>query len=159
MSIRGWLAGWRGLNRQEVAEDLGVSRRAPGLWGARIARALRTGAERGREFVSHTPGHARKAGQLIAAKVIGVQRTARLPEHLVERSARSVLGPRKGAEPTGDWLEGYRQVAEARIPALAWAARQQAEADEGPGWSDGPDGLRPSWPDNPSRDDPDREAG
>lgn len=138
-----WQAGRQ--YRREILEDLRVNGwRSASIWGQRVAGALRDRSAAVREFVAQAPEQARKAGQLVAAKVIGAQRSARLPEHLVERSARSVLGERRGPEPSAEWKQGYADVARAYValPGLP-------ESPEPP--------ARPSWPHGPSREDP--EAG
>jgi hypothetical protein len=144
--VKRWQAARQ--SRREILEDV----RANGwlsasMWGQRVGGALRDRGRDVREFVSHAPEHAWQAGQKIASRVIGVQRSARLPEHLVERSAWSVLGDRRGPQPSPEWREGYRKVAEAHVPGLAPRVLEPAQP------------AGPSWPNPPARDDPDREAG
>ena len=88
-------------------------------WSA--ARKLaRAGGERIHRVATQVPERAWRAGRDLARKVISVQRAARLPEHLMQRSAWSVIERRGEARPAdAAWRAGYRQAAEARVPGLA----------------------------------------
>jgi hypothetical protein len=111
-----------------------------------MRRLGRASCQHAQRVVSQAPQHGRRAGRLMARKIIGLQRGVGLKERMVERSAWSVLGTHRGAQPDSAWREGYAQVVQAMVPALA----PSAVATPG----------TPRWPDAPARRDaPDMEAG
>jgi hypothetical protein len=159
-----------GLPRRErdLADDaragtwhrwLGSVRHVAGLTAGRIAQVGPQGMEA-----------ARKAGRSLAAQVIAVQRAAHLPEHLMRKSAESVITPRAEARP-GDaaWRDGYREVA---AEAVWGPPPEPPEPPDWGGWTSGPDGLEPpggggppewpqprAWPNVDPREPADLEAG
>jgi hypothetical protein len=146
-------------------------------WGRRARQFGRRGwsaaGRAGRNvqrLASQAPEKARKAGQLLASKVIGIQQSAGMEDtwkgrRLMQRSAESVAGQHDGHEPSADWQRGYAEVAAATLGSHppyrsvigrtldAAAARVAAappvpEAMPGPGPE--PAGHeRPSWPFGP----------
>lgn len=113
-------------------------------WDQRMRHYWRAGwrkaAEGGRqvrEAIQHGAQEFRKAGARVAQKVIRVQRSAELPERLMQRSAWSVLGERRGPEPSGDWLAGYAEVA-GREGLLGFRFAE-GEADNPEAHADGPE--------------------
>jgi hypothetical protein len=54
---------------------------------------------------------ARHAGQRVAAKVLGIQRSAALPEKLIQKSALSVAARPPVRESDAAWRQGYLQQA------------------------------------------------
>ena len=126
--------------------------RRGGRWARQTAR---TGGERILRVASRVPAEARKAGQLLARQVIGVQLSAGLgadrkipflpsTQEVMRDSAQSAISQRHGPGPSEAWRQGYRDMAVATVPGLAPE----------------PPPAAPRWPDAPSqRDDPDREAG
>ena len=61
---------------------------------------------------------AKSAGRLTARHILSVQRAAELPEHLVEKSARSTIERAVPRESDRQWQAGYKEVAERHVPAL-----------------------------------------
>ena len=148
-------------------------------WGRRARQFGRRGrAAAGRagrnvqRLASQAPEKARKAGQLLASKVIGIQRSAGMEDtwkgrRLMQRSAESVAGPHAGPEPSAVWQQGYAEVATAALSShppyrnaisrtlAAAAARVPAAPGAEPGHAAepgeeprGPE--RPSWPSGPA---------
>src|SRR5450755_2465438 len=106
------------------------SRRAR-QYGRRGWSAARKAGRNIQRLASQAPDKARKAGQLLASKVIGIQRSAGMEDtqkgrRLMQRSAGSVAAQRgrepgsvtaqrKGPEPSADWQQGYADVAKAAL--------------------------------------------
>ena len=65
-----------------------------------------------------------QAGRVAARKVIAVQKEARLPEHLMRRSAVSVAIRTPARESDAAWRDGYMRMAVRQLPEL-----RQPEAD------------------------------
>jgi len=128
-------------------------------WGRRVrhyGRRARRAGQRLQRVVSQAPEAARKAGRALARHVVSIQRSAGLDSRwrtrrLMERSLWSVVGDRKGLEPSGDWQQGYAEQAVEMIPALQLSPQGSPPPEPDPAWFDGPE---PPWLDGPQPPEP-----
>lgn len=102
-------------------------------------------------FVHHGLDKAREAGRFAARQVTSLQKAVGLPEHLMRRSARSVADKQPVRESHAAWQQEYLREAATRVPGLL-------PAEPFPRHPEPPE-PGPSWPRNPNRSGPDREAG
>ena len=94
-------------------------------WGRRARRAARRarylaryGAIRAQQAMGEQAAELRKKGRVAALQVLKLQRMARLPAKLMERSASSVLHREKGPQPDPAWTAGYGDVIRAELPGF-----------------------------------------
>jgi hypothetical protein len=109
--------------------------RRPLPWGRRArlaarraAHLARQGAIRTQQAVGQQAERFRKAGRIVAVKVIQLQRMAGLNAKLMQRSAASVLYREKGPQPDPAWLTGYRDVVRAELTGVVSPEPRHAPA-------------------------------
>ena len=82
------------------------------------AQATRGVAEPIQKVAAQGFNKAKAGGQFTARKVIGIQRSANLPERMVEKSARSVLDRPLNRAGDRAWQAGYREAAKVQVPYM-----------------------------------------
>ena len=99
-------------------------------WYQRGPAAARDAATRAgrqaRRVVTDNARKAREKGHDMARRLITTQRAAELPEHLVERSARSVRDRDMARPSDRQWQKGYTREAETRVPGFDRNADREA---------------------------------
>jgi hypothetical protein len=98
------------------------------LRGPAAARDAATRAGRqARQVVTQNVQRAREKGHDMARRLITTQRAADLPEHLVERSAKSVTDRDMARPSDRQWQKGYTREAQARVPGIRPADREAGQ--------------------------------
>ena len=97
-------------------------RRQARIWAASRGKEIRRVAAQGFQ-------RSVQAGRVAAHRVIAVQKAARLPQHLMRRSAVSVATREPARVSDAAWRDGYMQAAARQLPRVA--ARQPVDREAG----------------------------
>jgi hypothetical protein len=89
------------------------------MWRQRMRAAAKAVKQNAHKIAVQGHEHARQAGRKIARKVISIQQAARLPGKLMRNSSLAVTMREMTRASDVAWQDGYRQVAENRVPGLA----------------------------------------
>ncbi len=103
-------------------------------WWLRAGMAARGRATRARREIHRVaaqgPRAARLKGYELARRVIGVQRSAQLPERLVRESAQSTLSREMPRPSDREWQAGYARAVAARVPGVVPEPDRDLEAGQ-----------------------------